>query len=567
MRKKFFLIGKIALTVLSLLGAVALKFLKCDQYSDYIEIAYDISVGVFSAMILVWFIDEISSHIQERQSRQKEFKAIKRFDSVLQQYIEQYITMYYCVATPISNRKFDNVQMPEQFSLKDMRDLHQTSLLVKEGFTSGSIDSFLQIELALRKEFISLTEKYDFEYFPQFVDIFTKYIQVSLKYDSRDAIKDNSSKIKIDHNHGKFIHDLLENNADDYYNKMKQGEDIGGNIAHPYIFIFEMMNVQRQCIEAYQNEVEKLTIEKVSIFRKVFLWFEKISNRIKIGVSKLRREKVKLFFAKYGKWVSAGIIVLFIGALTFLFCKFNLVEKIGTWSGETIAVIGTLLGAIIGGIFTLIGSVYINRKQLKAQTHIKRKNLIYKPLYDELCEIEYSILAENPFPPMIVFKPMDFGSLKYPQYTVWGRIKSDTRYLETPKNLIFEIDKLFEKIDNYQRARSEDNEVVTSIANNILQNVLGTQSTLLNLGDCLIKYALVDDDTDFYDYYQHSLKEKVEITEDQKKEIKDQFYEECRKNEKIINIKNAKKEWASQQAIVIELLTDLINYVNIKYEG
>ena len=133
--------------------------------------------------------------------------------------------------------------------------------------------------------------------------------------------------------------------------------------------------------------------------------------------------------------------------------------------------------------------------------------------------------------------------------------------------MIFEIDKLFEKIDNYQRARSEDNEVVTSIANNILQNVLGTQSTLSNLGDCLIKYALVDDDTDFYDYYQHSLKEKVEITEDQKKEIKDQFYEECRKNEKIINIKNAKKEWASQQAKVIELLTDLINYVNIKYEG
>ena len=71
MRKKFFLIGKIALTVLSLLGAVALKFLKCDQYSDYIEIAYDISVGIFSAMILVWFVDEISNHIQERQSRQK----------------------------------------------------------------------------------------------------------------------------------------------------------------------------------------------------------------------------------------------------------------------------------------------------------------------------------------------------------------------------------------------------------------------------------------------------------------------------------------------------------------
>ena len=133
--------------------------------------------------------------------------------------------------------------------------------------------------------------------------------------------------------------------------------------------------------------------------------------------------------------------------------------------------------------------------------------------------------------------------------------------------MILEVDKLFQKIDDYQNARSGDNEVVTNIANNILQNVLGTQSTLLNLGDCLIKYVLEDDDTDFYNYYQHSLKEKVEVTEMQKKKIKDQFYEECRKHEKIINIKNAKKEWAIQQAKVIELLTDLINYVNIKYEG
>ena len=135
------------------------------------------------------------------------------------------------------------------------------------------------------------------------------------------------------------------------------------------------------------------------------------------------------------------------------------------------------------------------------------------------------------------------------------------------KNLILEVDKLFQKIDDYQNARSGDNEVVTNIANNILQNVLGTQSTLLNLGDCLIKYVLEDDDTDFYNYYQHSLKEKVEVTEMQKKKIKDQFYEECRKHEKIININNPKKEWAIQQAKVIELLTDLINYVNIKYEG
>lgn len=281
----------------------------------------------------------------------------------------------------------------------------------------------------------------------------------------------------------------------------------------------------------------------------------------------MRREKIKLFFAKYSKLIGVGIILLLIILFFILFYKFKLMEKLTTLSGETIAVIGTLLGAIIGGVFTLLGSIYINKNQLKAQTYIKRKNLIYKPLYDELCEIEYNILSENPFPKRIMFKPMEQGYLKCPQYTVWGRIKSDTRYLETPKKLIDEMDKLYKKMECYQHLITESGDIVTKLINNILQNVIGTQSTILNLGDCLVKHALIDDGLDFYEDYMHSFKGKVEVAETQKKEIKDQFYEECRKNEKIIDIKNAKKEWANQQLRVIELLTDLINYVNIKYEG
>lgn len=281
----------------------------------------------------------------------------------------------------------------------------------------------------------------------------------------------------------------------------------------------------------------------------------------------MKREKIKLFFAKYSKWISAGIILLLIIILIILYYKFNLIEKIGTFSSETIAVIGTLLGAIIGGVFTLIGSIYVNKNQLKAQTYIKRKNVIYKPLYDEICDIEYNILVKNPFPEIIEFRLIEHGYLKCPQYTVWERIKSDTRYLETPKKLIAEIDKLYEKIANYQCALIGTGEIIRNIVNNILQNEIGTQYNIKNIGECLIKHVLIDDDFDFYDNYKYCLKERIEISETQKNKIKEQFYEECRKNEKIINIKKVKKEWSSQQLKVIELLTDLINYVNIKYEG
>ncbi|MBR3920303.1 MAG: hypothetical protein IKJ47_00035 [Oscillospiraceae bacterium] len=567
MRKRIFLIGKIILTIVSLVGAIVFKINICNISIVYADILYDILVGIFSAMILVWFIDEISTHIQENQSHHKELRAIKRFDSVLQQYFEQYITMYYCVATPISDRKFDNIQMPKQFLLKDMRDLHQPSLLIKEGFTSGSLDSFLQIELDLRKEFVSLIEKYDFEYHPQFVDIFTKYIRASLKYDCRDVIKDNSNQIKLDQSYGELIHNLLENNADDYYYKIKQGENIGSNIAHPYIFIFEMMNIQYQCIVEYQNEIAKLTSEKISTNQKILFSLKKIFNKIKTGVSKLRKEKIKLFLAKHDKWIIPVITVLFIMALIFLFCKFNLLQKTEAWFRETLAVIGTLLGTIIGGVFTLMGSIYVNKKQLKAQTYIKRKNLIYKPLYDELCKIENDILSTTPYPSLIYFETSDIASKFSPQYTVWGRIKSDTRYLETPQFLIKEIDKLYERIGEYLKLRNNNNEMMSELANNILQDVIGTKCNIINFGDSIINCALKDGGEEVFKRYKDGLKEKVEVTDDQWAQADKKFYETCRKNEKILNIKSAKQEWDLQQKKVIEILTDLIQYVNIRYEG
>ena len=567
MRKRIFLIGKIALTVLSLLGVIAFKILNCEKYSIYMEIAYDISVGVFSAMILVWFVDEISNHIQERQSRHKELNAIKRFDSVLQRYIEQYITMYYCVATPLQERNFDSVKMPESFTLKDMRDLHHTSLLVKEGFSNGSIESFLQIELELRKELISLTEKCEFEYYPHFAELFLDYIQCSLKYDCRAGVSSNLSLIHSNQNQLKEIHDLLENHGEDYYNRALNEENFPATLIHPYMYLYEMMKMERKIIIDYQTEIEKINYKKPSLTERFLNYIRKWIQNIMKGVSRLKKPKIQLFWAKYGRWIIAGITLLATVAIIFLFYKFNLIEKISSWNGETVAVIGTLLGAIIGGVFTLIGSIYVNKKQLKAQTHIKRKNLIYKPLYDELCEIENDVLTANPYPSMIFFETLDRASQKFPQYAVWGRIKSDTRYLETPQILIEEVDRLFEKIDNYLKARSNNNEMMTELANNILQEVIGTKCSIINLGDSIIHHALNDAGEEVFKSYKDCLKEKVEVTDEQWKQADDKFYEKCRENEIIINIKSAKQEWDSQQKRVIELLTELIQYVNIKYEG
>lgn len=65
-----FLILKIILTVLS--ACAALYF---GNWSNE-PILYDISVGVFSAMVLICLIDEIASRIDEKKARENERKKI-----------------------------------------------------------------------------------------------------------------------------------------------------------------------------------------------------------------------------------------------------------------------------------------------------------------------------------------------------------------------------------------------------------------------------------------------------------------------------------------------------------
>ena len=71
MKKRGFFILKILITVVSFVIVVIAKsnIDWSNLQNNYVdlslvkEIVYDLAVGVFSAMILVWFIDEISNHI------------------------------------------------------------------------------------------------------------------------------------------------------------------------------------------------------------------------------------------------------------------------------------------------------------------------------------------------------------------------------------------------------------------------------------------------------------------------------------------------------------------------
>ena len=72
-------------------------------------------------------------------------------------------------------------------------------------------------------------------------------------------------------------------------------------------------------------------------------------------------------------------------------------------SASIVGVFGAILGAIVGGVLTLFGSIYVNNNQMRSKSAIQRKNIIYKPLYDELIEVRNILNESNPYPTYVTF--------------------------------------------------------------------------------------------------------------------------------------------------------------------
>lgn len=280
----------------------------------------------------------------------------------------------------------------------------------------------------------------------------------------------------------------------------------------------------------------------------------------------MRKEKIKLFFAKYSTAITIITMIVVLLIIAYFVKKTDVLAIFKDISDTEFAVYGTLLGAIVGGVFTLIGTSFVNKQQLKAQTQIKRKNLIYKPLYDELMEIHEDYMKQNPFPQYVAIGKSKTSMPRFsPQYTVWERIKSDTRYFETPESLKKEIKILYKYIGDYLVAINDMNTIIKDILNTTLQTELSTECAIINIGDVLSRCVLTESSLDIFNQLNDALKPKID--DENRQRVSNLFYEKCKQNKQIQTIKRARKTWFEQQKRVLELLTTLISFVTIKYEG
>lgn len=276
-------------------------------------------------------------------------------------------------------------------------------------------------------------------------------------------------------------------------------------------------------------------------------------------------EYIKLYLNKYRKLIF--ILLLIILATILPFAKFN--KSIISLNSTEISVIGTLFGAIIGGFFSLSGSIIVTKHQAKAQFYIKRKNLIYRPLYDELVIIHNEILKDNPYPNYISFENHPQTMLKYPQYTAWGRIKNDSRYLEVPTILEQQMEQLYRCIELYQKQRSSINQVIQTTANSVLQQYYDENCKISNIGSIISHDILLNKLSNFYnsmmcignssDCNGHS----AETINNVNVEI----IARCNTLPEVQHVRDLYANWINQEKKTINLLKVLIQTINIKYES
>lgn len=277
--------------------------------------------------------------------------------------------------------------------------------------------------------------------------------------------------------------------------------------------------------------------------------------------------KFKLFIAKNSNWILTILISILL-FLIVLFChKIDITKFKEPLSSDITATIGTLFGAIIGGVFTLIGTKFQYKQQLKAQTQIKRKNLIYKPLYDELIEIQNILLNYYKFPLHVV---IDKQKRSYPnsaiQFTVWERIKNDSRFLDVPKCLKLKMDKLYSSIEIYDNSKTNVIQILSNLLNETLEKELSTKCTIVNIGECIFNHILSTNNYNVFQQLDGALSPQIEITEEEKVLVSKIIYEKCLKNEEINHIITSQQALVDHLKDTIELLISLISFVTVKYE-
>ncbi|WP_215112412.1 MULTISPECIES: hypothetical protein [unclassified Exiguobacterium] len=281
--------------------------------------------------------------------------------------------------------------------------------------------------------------------------------------------------------------------------------------------------------------------------------------------------KVKLdyFFERNKTWFYSVIILLLALLTLYIFFLLQSTTVNMNISASMIGIFGAILGAIVGGVLTLFGSIYVNNNQMRSKSAIQRKNIIYKPLYDELIEVRNILNESNPYPTYVTFTKGQQTIKPHPQFSAWGRIKNDSRYIQTPRYLSEGMEELYEVVIEYLESFPKASDEIQNRINELLYERHKTKFTLMNLSDILISGLILKNNPKgelFKDYFEMGLNPRKSLTEEEIIEFENLVYEECHKLNSVKQLIESYNKWIEKQDNLINMLSSLIKLISMKYE-
>lgn len=276
-------------------------------------------------------------------------------------------------------------------------------------------------------------------------------------------------------------------------------------------------------------------------------------------LKKLRAE-VCLRQHKKSVWILMGAVFLVLVYLNYSTIV-AIVNMVNDLDSTKIGVLGTLFGALIGGIMSLFGSVWVNSKQQKAKKYIMRKNLIYSPLYDELVKKKEEAFSEQRYPTDVKFVKDEQRLIGLIEFSAWARIKSDTRYLEVPNELIQQMELFQETVEKYLSALEDTTLEVETIIKEVFEENGEPVQTFDGLAKSVTSIIMSDKNENLY----NEICLGKEDTETSKK-IDAEIRKKVKENPKAKKLEEAYNSWESVHEQTIELLGLMIQQVLTKYE-
>ena len=230
------------------------SFIYGTTYENYI---IGIVTGFIELIITVSFVQYVFDNKKMNDEKQNELERISRLNIILSLYIENYTIYYNKISTPMGNErgKVSSKVFKKDFKLSDMYDLYKPSLLMRDEMYKSVIEMFYVMEKNIREIMIQILINQEFKYYVCIRDLFLGFIDISIKYDSSEAVisyKNLNMRSNLD------ISKFLKEDADDLFEKFKEGNLENGNLVHPFIMLYYAMLFEANILEQYNNFIKSM---------------------------------------------------------------------------------------------------------------------------------------------------------------------------------------------------------------------------------------------------------------------------------------------------------------------